>query len=155
MEITNCTKADFDQILINIAKFWGDERTLQLHHPMFINEFGETAFVIKEADQVIAYLFGFIAQNSPTGYIHLVAVHNNYKQHGLARKLYQYFGDYAVQAGCQQLKAITTPTNTHSIAFHQSLGFSPIGHDIEYGLPIVKDYSGPGLHRVVLIKSII
>lgn len=88
MELMNCSKDDFDQILKNIEEFWGSGRTLHLHRPMFINEFGNTAFVFKEGDVVCAYLFGFYSQTQPAAYVHLFAVRNNYRRLGLGRKLY-------------------------------------------------------------------
>jgi hypothetical protein len=45
--IFNCNYSDFLQILTDIEDFWGSNRTLSYHHPMFVNEFGNTAFVIK------------------------------------------------------------------------------------------------------------
>jgi hypothetical protein len=55
MEITNCSKADFDQIISDIVAFWGSDRTLHLHQPFLTYEFGSSAFVVKEADQVIGW----------------------------------------------------------------------------------------------------
>ena len=105
MVITRCSKADFDQILHDIVDFWGSDRTLHLHHPTCLYEFGNTAYVSKEE-------------------------------------------------GCTELKAITTPTNYASIAFHQGLGMELLGKPNEEGIPVVQDYSGPGLHRVVFSKRL-
>ncbi len=77
MKLMNCSKDDFDQILINIEEFWGSNRTLHLHHPILINELGNTAFVFKKGDTVCAYLFGFYSQTQPVAYVHLIAVRNN------------------------------------------------------------------------------
>lgn len=41
--ILKLTKDDFDEILSEASEFWGDERTLALHHPMFLPELGNTA----------------------------------------------------------------------------------------------------------------
>jgi hypothetical protein len=73
-------------ILENIVDFWGRDRTLSVHHPMFIHEFGNTAFIIKENDKIIAYLFGFLSQTSPTAYVHLVGVHKEKQKKALVRK---------------------------------------------------------------------
>jgi hypothetical protein len=54
MEISNCTKADYDQIIAHIKEFWGSDRTLGIHQPMFIYEFGNSAYVIKDGDRVAA-----------------------------------------------------------------------------------------------------
>lgn len=90
---------------------------------MFVNEFRDCAFVIRDQERVVAYLFGLIAHAEPVAYIHLVAVRPSHRHLGLARKLYSHFASFAVSQGCEQLKAITTPGNAGSIRFHQALGF--------------------------------
>ena len=154
MEISNCTKQDFDQILTEFNEFWDSDRTPALHHPTLINEFGNSAFVIREGQKVVAYLFGFLSQTSPIGYIQLLSVRQGYRKQGLARRLYDHFTGFALVHGCTKLKAITSPVNTLSIAFHKSIGMMPTGKDTIDGLPVIKDYSGPGKDRVVFIKDI-
>ena len=154
MEITLCTKADFDQILTEIVDFWGDERTLFLHHPMFINEFGNSAFVIKEDEQIIGYLFGFLSQTEAVGYIHAVGVRLTRQRQGLGRRLYDHFSEFARSKGCKELKALTSLGNATSIAFHKGIGMEMLGEPNEEGTPVVRDYSGPGIDRVVFHKQI-
>jgi GNAT superfamily N-acetyltransferase len=154
LNIINCTKKDYDQIISNIEEFWSDNRILYWHHPMFINEFGNTAFVVKERDVVCAYLFGFFSQTQPIAYVQLIAVRNNYKRKGLGRKLYEHFISLAKSNKCLQIKAITRPTNELSIAFHKSIGMNLIGDDHIDGIPVVLNYSGPGEHRVVFLKDV-
>jgi GNAT superfamily N-acetyltransferase len=154
MELALCSKADFDQILRDIGDFWGSELTLPLHHSMFINEFGNSAFVFKEGQQVVGYLFGFITQTAPVAYVHLIGVRRSYQRQGLGHRLYEHFIEFARAKGCKELKAITTKSNRVSIAFHKSIGLELIGEADEEGIPIVRDYSGPGQHRVVFHKKI-
>ena len=154
MEISICTKADFDQILNEITVFWGDERTLFLHHPMFINEFGNSAFVIKEGGKVIGYLFGFISQTEPVGYVHAIGVRITHQRKGLGKRLYDHFTEFVLKHGCKELKALTTPGNKTSIAFHKSIGMELQGEPNEEGIPIVRDYSGSAHDRVVFCKKI-
>ena len=154
MEITRCTKADFEQILTEITDFWGDERTLFLHHPMFFHEFGDSAFVLKEDGRVIGYLFGFISQSEPVGYVHAIGVRITNQRQGLGRQLYNHFTEFARSKGCQELKALTSPGNSNSIAFHKRIGMELHGEPNEEGIPVVKDYSGPGIDRVVFRKKI-
>jgi len=154
MEIVNCTKADFDRILTEFGRFWDSERTRALHHPILIFEFGNSAFIIKENGEILAYLFGLISQTGPTGYVHLLAVRQDKRKIGLASKLYDHFTGYAQKHGCKKLKAITSPINSLSIAFHRGIGMRLLGEPNADGLPVVKDYSGPGLDRVVFEKEI-
>jgi GNAT superfamily N-acetyltransferase len=153
-QISNCNQSDYLQILTDIKEFWGSDRTLTYHHPMFVNEFGNTAFVIKSADIVIAYLFGFLSQTEKTGYVHLIGVRQNHKKKGLGKKLYGHFIEYARNIGIQNLKAITTPTNEASIHFHLSIGMKLTGIENEKGVKVIKDYSGIGQDRVVFNMKI-
>lgn len=154
MEITRCMMEDFHQIVSHLGEFWGSEGSLHLHHPLFVHEFGDTAYVIKDGDIVAAYLFGFLSQSEPTAYANVIAVRSGYRRRGLGRRLYEHFIAYAVSRGCRQLKAVTAPTNQGSIAFHLSLGMGMIGEPNEEGIPVVRDYSGPGQDRVVFLKQL-
>jgi GNAT superfamily N-acetyltransferase len=149
MEITRCTKTDYDQIVAQVEDFWGSDRTLGLHHPMFLYEFGNSALVIKDAERVAAYLFGFLSQMEPTAYVHLVGVRVAYRRQGLARRLYDSFAAFAKARGCKEIKAITTPGNQDSIAFHRACGMELIGKPNRDGIPVVENYAGPGQDRVV------
>lgn len=154
MEIANCTKADYQEIVSSLEEFWGSNRTLPLHHPMFLYEFGDTAYVLRDAHGVAAYLFGFFCQTEPTAYVHLVGVRNHYRRRGLARQLYEHFMACASTRGCTHLKAITTPGNDDSILFHRALGMEMTGELGSHGVPVIRDYAGPGQDRVVFRKSL-
>lgn len=147
--ILNCSHSDFLQILADIEDFWGSNRTLSYHHPMFVNELGNTSFVIKNNDMVIAYLFGFLSQTEQTGYVHLIGVRQSHQKRGLGKKLYRQFIEYLKNIGVQNLKSITTPTNEKSINFHLSMGMKMTGIETEKGIRIIKDYSGLGQDRVI------
>jgi GNAT superfamily N-acetyltransferase len=154
MEIRHCTKADYDQIVAQVEDFWGSDRTLGLHHPMFVYEFGNSAYVIKDGDCVAAYLFGFLSQTEPTAYVHLVGVRTTYRRQGLGRRLYDNFVAFARTQGCTELKAITTPGNKESLAFHRAWGMELTGKPNREGIPVMEEYAGPGQDRVVLRKKL-
>jgi GNAT superfamily N-acetyltransferase len=154
MEILFCTKTDFDQILTDIVDFWGSDRTLGIHHPMFIYEFGNTAFVIKDNERVIAYLFGFFSQTEQAGYVHLIGVRKSYQGKGLGKLLYDNFEAISKRHGCTKVKAMTTAGNKASILFHKKIGMKLLGEKNVDGIEVVKDYSGPSQHRVVFEKDI-
>jgi GNAT superfamily N-acetyltransferase len=153
-EITTCTKEDFDQVLAEFDQFWEHDRASALHHPTIIYEFVNSSFVIKDNGRVLAYLFGFLSQTEPTGYVHLLSVRRGFRGQGLANRLYAHFELFARSCGCTRLKAITSPVNRLSIDFHRSIGMLPSGEPGSQGVPVVKDYAGPGRDRVVFLKDI-
>jgi GNAT superfamily N-acetyltransferase len=156
VELEGCTSRDYLEILTDLEAFWGiaAERVRHIHHPMFVHEFGDTAWVVREDGRVIAYFFGFWSQTEPTAYIHLVAVRRSHQGCGIGRWLYERFEELARERGCTALKAITAPINTESIAFHRRLGFELLGEPNEEGIAVVADYFGPGMSRVVFLKSL-
>jgi GNAT superfamily N-acetyltransferase len=139
------TTADYNAIVGTLADYWGERDMRARHHPMFIHEFGDTALVIRDGSRgVAAYLFGFIAPTR-VGYVHLVGVRADSRRAGLGRRLYGEFETLARELGATALKAITTPSNHDSIAFHRALGMSATE---------VADYSGPGQPRIVFWQDL-
>ncbi len=126
---------DLAEILEDYPRFWGDrEGPRALHHPMFVIEFGDTAFVARRAD-------GQIVAPTRDAYVHFVAVRDDARGLGLARRLYETFTEVATARGAGAVKAITSPGNEGSLAFHRALGFT---------LTLVEDYGGAGQARVVM-----
>ena len=125
-----------------------------LHNPVYFYEFGNTAFVVKEEEKVIGYLFGLYSQTSPTAYVKFVGVRASYRKQGVGRALYEYFTMIAKDNGCSELKAITSQNNKISIAFHRSLSMELLGEPNKEGIPVIKDYAGPGHDRVVFRRNI-
>jgi len=144
--IERARDGDLAEILRNFGRFWGSnenpERLRHLHHPIFFREFGDTAFVARGIDGEIAgYLLGFVAPTGD-GYIHFVAVRDDCRALGLGRRLYQTFTAVAAERGATALKAITSPGNERSLAFHQRMGFTEI--------TVAPDYEGSGRTRVIM-----
>ena len=141
MEPESVTKADFDEIVDRLTAFWGERDLSPIHHPMFIHEFGDSAFLMRdEHGGVAAYLFGFVVPSQALAYVHLLAVRDDQRGRGLARMLYEHFERLAQERGCDRIKAITTPDNAASIAFHRAIGMDSVE---------VPDYAGTGRARVV------
>ena len=140
-ELRRATPGDLAAILDDLPAYWGDRDVRHLHHPMFVREFGDTAFVSGAVD---GYLFGFVAP-AHVGYIHAVAVHRRARGGGVGRHLHKAFADAARARGATRLKAITGPANADSIRFHERLGFTA---------SLIADYSGPGQDRVILTRDL-
>ena len=149
IERADATRGELAEILRNYERFWGDrgEALRYLHHPMFLLEFGDTAFVARRDDdgEIGGYVLGFIA---PAGYayIHLVGVRDDTRTQGLGRMLYDRFTDEAVKRGATALKAITSPQNEGSLAFHTRMGFTEMER--------FDDYGGSGQVRIVMRKPL-
>ncbi|MFT2018433.1 N-acetyltransferase family protein [Streptomyces sp. 796.1] len=96
------------------------------------------------------FLIGFHSPDRPgTAYIHFVGVHPGLRQHGIARALYGRFFARATSARRPEVRAIVSPANKPSIAFHHAMGFVPDGGDYESdGVPVHRDYDGPGHDRI-------
>jgi GNAT superfamily N-acetyltransferase len=152
--VSPCTERDYSQILDDLSDFWDGRDTRHLHHPMLVREFGNSAFVIRDGATVAAYLFGFISQTESVGYLHLIAVRASARRRRLGGVLFDHFVEFARGRGCKHVKAITTPANAGSIAFHKSLGMQLLGEPNADGIPIVRDYAGANEPRVVLWKAI-
>ena len=135
------TAADYAAIMASLPRFWGARDMRHLHHPIFVHELGDTALAARTHDGgVAAYLLGFVAPTG-VGYVHLVGVADTHRRRGLGRALYESFSTLARDRGATGLKAVTSPANGGSIAFHRALGLSAA---------VVRDYAGPGEDRVVL-----
>jgi GNAT superfamily N-acetyltransferase len=153
-QIAACTQRDYDRILDDLREFWDGRDTRHLHHPMLIREFGNSAFVIRDGGVVVAYLFGFMSQTEPVGYLHLIAVRASARRKHLGQALFVHFVEFARGHGCKHIKAITTPANAGSIAFHKSLGMQLLGEPDADGIPVIRNYAGRDEPRVVFWKAI-
>ena len=138
-------KADFDEIVVVIDKWWGGP-TSALAHPIFFHELGKLARVaVDEDDDLCGFLFGFVCPDEPVGYVHLVGIHPDHRRRGVGRVLYEAFEADCVAAGCRALKAITTLGNEGSVRFHEALGWS---------CTQVDDYAGPDRPRYVFTRAL-
>lgn len=135
-------KADYDEIVREIDRWWGGPTTA-LAHPMFFYELGDLARVVEDEGQLVGFLLGFLCPDGKTGYVHLVGIHPDYRRRGVARMLYTAFEDDCRRAGSLLLKAITTLGNEASLSFHHALGWTSSE---------VEDYAGPGRMRIVFTK---
>jgi hypothetical protein len=68
---------------------------------------------------------------------------------------YEHFIQFARSHGCKEVKAITTPANTQSILFHKAIGMQLAEGSSEKGIPVVKDYGGPGKDAVLFCRQIL
>jgi ribosomal protein S18 acetylase RimI-like enzyme len=149
--------SDHAVIVDCIHRWWGDSRTpeqareLSLLLPrLFLQHFARTSLVLEDAAGIHGFLVGFHSGDHPDeAYIHFVGVDPSRRGQGLARELYAAFFERARRAGRHVVRAITSPENAGSVAFHRALGFEFVPGDREVdGVPVHSDYDGPGHPRV-------
>ena len=132
---------DCDAIVGVMDGWWGRP----VSHPLprlFLDHFASSSRVAEDQQGLAGFLVAFPSPaDSETIYLHFVGVRPDRRRTGLTRTLYQDIAGYARRQGREHLYAITAPTNTTSIRFHQRMGFS-------VSAPIV-DYNGLGRPMVV------
>jgi GNAT superfamily N-acetyltransferase len=144
MQARPLAKADYDEIVNVIDRWWGGPTTA-LAHPMFFYELGRLSRVVEAEQTLVGFLLGFRCPDAPIGYVHLVGIHPDWRRRGVARLLYTSFEDDCAREGCNSLKAITTLGNEGSVRFHEAMGW--VSNEIE-------DYAGPGRLRIVFTKQL-
>jgi GNAT superfamily N-acetyltransferase len=104
----------------------------------------------RQVGWLVGFLAGFISQFRPgEAYIHFVGVDPAARGGGLGRLLYEAFFWAAEARGCILVRAVTSPVNRGSVAFHQRMGFQLEPGDTEAdGIPVSSGYDGPGSDRV-------
>lgn len=143
VDIRTATADDYDRIASVVNDWWGRDVLSGLPR-LFLQHFHATS-LIAEDPQLVGFLVGFVSPGQPDeAYVHYVGVHPQHRQHGLARRLYQHFTSEASDAGCSRVRAITSPTNLGSIAFHRRMGF-------DVSEP-VSGYNGPGSEMVTFSR---
>jgi ribosomal protein S18 acetylase RimI-like enzyme len=155
---------DHGRVLAVLDDWWegqggdrGARQRASLLPRLFFQHFTSTSHVVERADgRLVAFLIGFLSPSAPaTAYIHFVGVDPAMRRYGLGRALYQRFFRDAARGGARTVRCITSPVNRTSVAFHTGLGFAvePGDADVD-GVPVRRDYDGPGLDRVCFSRAL-
>ena len=140
------TPADYDRIAAVLDDWWGRPVSHSLPR-LFLDHFHATSTVAEAGDDLAGFLIGFLSPSLPdAAYIHFVGVHPARRRGGLARVLYERFFALAAADGRTVVRAVTSPVNARSIAFHTALGFTASDP-----LP---GYDGPGDVKVRFERSL-
>ncbi|GAA2640345.1 hypothetical protein GCM10010399_87370 [Dactylosporangium fulvum] len=137
---------DYDAVAAVVDDWWG-RPILGALPRLFLDHFHRTSLVAGTGDGMSGFLVGIVSPSEPgEAYIHFVGVHPEARKTGLARALYERFFEIARAHDRRVVKAITSPANRTSIAFHQRMGFTVTGP--------VRDYNGPGHDLVTFERGI-
>ncbi len=142
MLIRHAEPADYARVIGVVDAWWGGRAMAAMLPKLFFVHFRDTSFVAEEDGEVAAFLCGFRSQTfDDEAYIHFVGVDPAHRGGGLARQLYERF--FAAVEPRRVVRAVTSPRNETSLAFHRALGF-----EVER---IDDDYDGAGASRALLI----
>jgi ribosomal protein S18 acetylase RimI-like enzyme len=141
--IRHAEPGDYAAVIGVVDEWWGGRAMAAMLPKLFFVHFRDTSFVAEESGRVEGFLCGFRSQTfDDEAYIHFVGVAPSRRGDGLGRELYERF--FAAVAPRTVVRAVTSPANERSVAFHRALGFEVERMD--------DDYDGRGEARVLLRK---
>jgi ribosomal protein S18 acetylase RimI-like enzyme len=132
---------DWERVMAIMVEWWGGRDLRPLLPRIFFEHFRGTSLIVEHEDELVAFLVGFLCPtHDGEAYVHFVGVHPAWRKAGLGRDLYERFERIARLAGRDVIRAVTSPVNKASIAFHERLGFSLVAGDAEVdGVPVHLD----------------
>lgn len=143
--IRHAEPSDYPRLIAVIDDWWAGRAMSGMLPKLFFVHFRDTSFVAEEDGELAGFLCGFRSQTyEHEAYVHFVGVDPARRGSGLGRDLYEHF--FAAVAPRTIVRAVTSPVNERSVAFHRALGF-----EVE---SVQEDYDGRGEARVQLVKRL-
>ena len=138
--------SDYARVISVVDQWWGGRAMAAMLPKLFFIHFRDTSFVGERGGGELAgFLCGFRSQTfEDEAYVHFVGVDPEQRGSGLGRTLYACF--FEAVAPRTVVRAVTSPVNEQSLAFHRALGFEVDRVD--------EDYDGRGESRVLLVKRL-
>ncbi|XRQ02732.1 diaminobutyrate acetyltransferase [Actinomadura welshii] len=102
-----------------------DSRVLDLNSPysytLWCRDFADTSVVARDAGTACGFITGYVRPSRPdTFFVWQVAVDDDHRGQGLARRMLDRLADRLVPRGHRFLEATVTPDNTASTAMFES-----------------------------------
>jgi predicted GNAT superfamily acetyltransferase len=143
--IRHAEASDYARVNAVIDEWWGGRQMAAMLPKLFFVHFRDTSFIAEDDGALAGFLVGF---KSPAfedeAYVHFVGVDPSRRGSGLGRLLYERF--FAAVAPRSIVRAVTSPVNERSVAFHRALGF-----EVER---VDEAYDGRDEARVLLVKRL-
>jgi len=148
--------ADYLPVISVIDDGWHGRHMADMLPRLFFEHFTDTCFAAERDGELAGFLVGFRSQSRPAeAYIHFVGIHPSERGRGLGRQLYEHFFAAVRAQDCLLVRAVTSPVNRGSVAFHQQLGFEIEPGNAEVGgIPVTAGYDGDGQDRVRFTKHL-
>ncbi|WP_078551964.1 GNAT family N-acetyltransferase [Bacillus alkalicellulosilyticus] len=156
MNIRNVTASDYNVISPLLNEWWGGRNVSNMLPKLFFDHFNNTSFAYEKDGHILGFLIGFLSQSeTDTAYIHFVGVHPEHRHLHIGRQLYHEFFNMVKKNNRQIVRAVTSPVNKGSIAYHTKMGFDIEKGDKEVdGVSVFSNYDGPNQDRVLFVKSL-
>ncbi len=143
--IRHAEPSDYGRVVAVVDEWWGGRPMAAMLPKLFFVHFRDTSFVAEEGGELAGFLCGFRSQTfDDEAYVHFVGVSPARRAAGLGRALYERFFE-AVRPRTV-VRAVTSPVNERSVAFHRAIGF-----EVER---VDDDYDGAGESRVLLVRRL-
>ena len=134
--------ADYGRVIAVVDEWWGGRAMAAMLPKLFFVHFADTSFAVDEDGLLLGFLCGFLSQTfADEAYVHFVGVDPAARGRGIARALYERF--FEAVAPRPLVRAVTSPVNEASVAFHRAIGFEVDRVD--------ESYDGRGEPRVLLV----
>jgi GNAT superfamily N-acetyltransferase len=148
--------------LVDAWSGWSDQplrrEASRLLQRLCVTHFANTSLVAESRDGSSGGLPHWLPLPEPSrrdAYVHFVGVRPDYRRRGLATFLYERFFDCCRKHDTRLVRGVRSPVNKGSIDFHRRLGFALEAGGYESGgIPIHRDYDGPGIDMLLLRKDL-
>jgi GNAT superfamily N-acetyltransferase len=124
VEIRPLSASDYPAVISVIDEWWGGRHMADMLPRLFFEHFTDTSFAAERDGRLVGFLVGFVSQSRRAeAYIHFVGIHPDERGRGLGRELYERFFAVVRARDCEVVRAVTSPVNRGSVAFHRRMGF--------------------------------
>lgn len=117
--------------------------------------FGTTSFIASANGALAGGVLACINQSKADEvYVDQVAVHNQWRGHGVTGHLLEAVADEARRLGCTRVWLSTDPANPAARVWPR-YGFAllPGNHEVNR-MPVMRDFKGPGKHRALFERRL-
>jgi RimJ/RimL family protein N-acetyltransferase len=124
MRLRAARRGDYERIIAVQPQWWAGRDLTGLIQPLFLEHFASTSLILEDGDDLVAFLLGFPSTDDPDeAYVHFVGVAPRHRGTGLGRRMHEAFAEQMGGRGVVRICCVTSPVNTASVAFHESIGF--------------------------------
>jgi GNAT superfamily N-acetyltransferase len=117
--------------------------------------FGTTSFIASSDGTLAGGVLACVNQSKANEvYVGQVAVQERWRGRGVTGRLLEAVGEEARRRGCQRVWLSTDPANPAARVWPR-YGFAVLpGNDEANGLPVTRDFKGPGKHRALFERRL-